>query len=410
MEEQRSQLSNIVAVTRDGDPVKGPRLNIGVFGARGIPSTYGGYETFLTTLLPQLAARGHDVTMYCRRGEIGGSGPFEGVRRVMVPTLHTKNFDTLSHGLVCAVRARAARHDVLLVVNVANALFCAFNSNTGQPTVLNVDGQEWLRDKWGGLAKRFFHFSASFAKHGATGLIADCRAMADVYRSAFRADSTVIPYCLPLTAPERDGTMPARFGVVRGEYFVVAGRLNPENNMDRVAAEYAASTLPYPLLVLGRANYRSPVAEALERLSAEDSRICLVGHVSDRPGFLDLISGAAGYIHAHSVGGMNPALVEAMHAGAMVIALGTSFNRETLGPSGLYFAFGGAGGPTLCDTLRSIQEMTEGERCRRRQAATARAGDLYNVDDVVDAYERLLVLASARSSRGRLVMPTRWNE
>ena len=39
-------------------------LDVGVFGARGIPSTYSGYETFLTTLLPRLAARGHRVTMY----------------------------------------------------------------------------------------------------------------------------------------------------------------------------------------------------------------------------------------------------------------------------------------------------------------------------------------------------------
>ena len=45
----------------------GARLNIGVFGGRSIPSTYSGYETFLTTLLPNLAARGHTVTMYCRR-------------------------------------------------------------------------------------------------------------------------------------------------------------------------------------------------------------------------------------------------------------------------------------------------------------------------------------------------------
>ena len=54
----------------------GRPLDIGVFGARGIPSTYSGYETFLTTLLPALADRGHDVTMYCRPGEVDGDGPY----------------------------------------------------------------------------------------------------------------------------------------------------------------------------------------------------------------------------------------------------------------------------------------------------------------------------------------------
>lgn len=33
-------------------------LEIGVFGARGIPSTHIGFETFLTVLLPEFEANG----------------------------------------------------------------------------------------------------------------------------------------------------------------------------------------------------------------------------------------------------------------------------------------------------------------------------------------------------------------
>src|SRR3954451_19497438 len=97
------------------------RLNVGVYGARGIPSTYSGYETFLTTLLPALAQRGHEVTMYCRRGQTAQSGRYQGVRRVVLPAIPGKQFNTLSHGAFAAVAARSRRHDVVLVVNVANA-------------------------------------------------------------------------------------------------------------------------------------------------------------------------------------------------------------------------------------------------------------------------------------------------
>ena len=44
-------------------------LDIGVYGARGVPSTYSGYETFLTTLLPELVRRGDRATKYCRPGD-----------------------------------------------------------------------------------------------------------------------------------------------------------------------------------------------------------------------------------------------------------------------------------------------------------------------------------------------------
>lgn len=74
----------------------GGSLDIGVFGARGIPSTYSGYETFLTVLLPDLAARGHRVTMYCRAGEVESSGSYRGVRRVVLPSVASKQLSTLT--------------------------------------------------------------------------------------------------------------------------------------------------------------------------------------------------------------------------------------------------------------------------------------------------------------------------
>ena len=71
-------------------------ISIGVYGARGVPSTYSGYETFLTTLLPELVGRGHDVTMYCRTGEGMDATPWRGVKRVVLPALPGKSFNTLS--------------------------------------------------------------------------------------------------------------------------------------------------------------------------------------------------------------------------------------------------------------------------------------------------------------------------
>jgi glycosyltransferase involved in cell wall biosynthesis len=381
-------------------------LDVGVFGARGIPSTYSGYETFLTTLLPRLAARGHQVTMYCRAGEVGGGIPYERVRRVVLPAVPGKSLNTLSHGAVAAVRARAARHDVLLVVNVANAPICLLNTATGQPVLLNTDGQEWLRGKWGRRARAYFHFAARHAGRCATGLVSDCAAMARLYEDDFGTTSTVIPYCFPAPSFTPDRSVPAAFGVEEDGYFVIAGRLNPENNIDAVASAYAASAVPLPLLVLGVANYDSPVQRRLDELAAADDRIRLLGHVGDRPTFLSLLATAAAYLHAHSVGGMNPSLVEAMGAEALVVALDTPFNRETLGDAGCYFA---AGCGDVADVLQAVRSAPGTERARLRSAAGSRVGERFGVEDVVDAYEDAL-RATATARRGRGVrLPTRWD-
>ena len=381
-------------------------LSIGVYGARGVPSTYSGYETFLTTLLPELVERGHDVTMYCRTGEGMESTPWKGVERVVLPALPGKSFNTLSHGLVAAVAARFKRHDVILAVNVANAAYTVVGRVTGQPTVLNTDGQEWDRGKWGNTAKKVFLGSAKIARRCASGLIADCKAMGDIYRDDFDADSTVIPYCAPDLDWVADPGNVTKHGLTPGEYLIIAGRLNPENNIHRVAEAVAASDLDLPLAVLGAANYDSPVVSQLQELAANDERIRLMGHVGSRTEFLDLLHHAKAYIHGHSVGGINPSIVEAMSVGSRVVAFDTTFNREALGPAGATFTFEDDG---LASAVRTVIDSSPEADAKIRAAAAGRIVEEYSLDAVVGAYEQLLIEAAEHGRRTGLVMPTRWS-
>lgn len=358
-----------------------------MFGARGIPSTYSGYETFLTVLLPELAARGHRVTMYCRPGQ-GGEGSYKGVDRVVLSAVRSKQLDTLSHGLVAALRCRRVHHDAILVVNLANALFCLLLRLSGERVVLNTDGQEWLRGKWGRAARAYFLFSAHIAKFSASALVSDCVAMKRIYRDQFGANSTVIPYCWTGIDAEQRPEVLRALGLQPRRYFLVASRLNPENNVDRVVDAYLRSGSELPLVVLGVANYASPVQRRIEEAAGENHNLKLLGHVHDRATFATLVREAAAYVHAHSVGGMNPSLVEAMGCGARVLALATVFNRETLDDAGLYFSnFAGE----LPELLSSIGREEDGHSVELRDRARQRAQERFARSVVVRAYEELLL-------------------
>ena len=39
-------------------------MRIAIFGARGVPAKWGGFDTFVTELAPRLVEAGHDVTLY----------------------------------------------------------------------------------------------------------------------------------------------------------------------------------------------------------------------------------------------------------------------------------------------------------------------------------------------------------
>ncbi len=380
-------------------------MKLGVFGARAIPSTYSGYETFLTTLLPELARRGHDVTMYCRAGW-GDEKEYEGVRLVSLPGIDNKQLSTLSHGLVASVVARTRGHDAVLAVNVANAPHCGLLRLTGQRVALNTDGQEWLRGKWGRAARSYFKLCAKYAMHAASALVSDCNAMKRIYLDDFGVPSVVIPYSRPeVLASDVEGGDLRKYSVEPGEFMVVAARLNPENNTDRVAEAFSRSRVEFPLLVLGTANYASEVSTRLEAIAAKDSRIRVLGHVDSRADFARLLQSAAAYVHGHSVGGMNPSLLEAMSAGARVVALGTVFNREVVGDAGTYFELDSAT-RAFDDVAREPSSVTD--EFRRR--AFERAATRFSLGAVADAYELLLTeVAALGSARDRARLQTAWD-
>ena len=87
-------------------------MRLAILGTRGIPANYGGFETFAEELGTRLAARGHEVTVYCRPHYVPKTlKEYRGVQLVNLPTVRHKYLDTVVHTAVSAVHAAARRYD-----------------------------------------------------------------------------------------------------------------------------------------------------------------------------------------------------------------------------------------------------------------------------------------------------------
>ena len=61
-------------------------MRIAILGTRGIPASYGGFETFAEHLSTRLVARGHEVTVYGRAHYISPRQlEYHGVRLEVLP-------------------------------------------------------------------------------------------------------------------------------------------------------------------------------------------------------------------------------------------------------------------------------------------------------------------------------------
>jgi hypothetical protein len=72
-------------------------IRIGMLGTRGVPASYSGFETCVEELGTRPAARGHNVTVYCRDPHITYNGAaYRGMRLVNLPNIRSKCLESVA--------------------------------------------------------------------------------------------------------------------------------------------------------------------------------------------------------------------------------------------------------------------------------------------------------------------------
>lgn len=357
--------------------------SIAIIGTRGYPSYYGGFETAVRNLVPHLLEAGWTVTVYTRESN-GDSRP-EHARLRVVKTMgiQSKSLSTLTFGFTSALHAAAHRPDVALIMNVANGFWLPLMRVRGIPTVVNVDGVEWIREKWGRLAKAVFFGGARATAKFANELVMDARAIDTFWAEKFGRGGTWIPYG-GTPASQNSTGLPKH--LQRHRYALAVARLVPENSIDEFldAAEILAQK--HPVVLVGSSGYGGPLEDRAREMDQRISNFHHLGHIRDDDLLFSLWQNCGAYFHGHSVGGTNPALVQAMMLGAPTVARDTVFNREVLAEAGKYVE---PSGEAIARALISLLSNTL-ERTQLAESATRRAEQFYSWESVNTAYEKLL--------------------
>ena len=347
---------------------------------RGIPARYGGFETFAEELSKRLAARGHEVTVYCR--ERHSEATYQGVQLTFLPTIRHKYYDTIAHTFVSTLHLLFHRQQVALYCNAANALFTLLPRMSGIPVALNVDGLERNRKKWNLLGRTWYLISERLATFCPTVVISDAAAIQKYYSQRYGKPTTLIPYGAE-TGRLATSVTPDRLGLERRKYFLYVSRLEPENNGLLVRQSFEAVETAMKLALIGDAPYSEAYIARVR--DTRDPRIVMPGAIYG-PGYQELGSHCFAYIHATEVGGTHPALIEAMGRGALVLYLNTVENSEVAGGAGIPFE-----ADNLPAKIRDVLAMSEAERERWRGLALRRVLERYSWDAVTDSYEQLLI-------------------
>ena len=247
-------------------------MRFAILGTRGIPARYGGFETFAEELSRRLAARGHQMTVYCRQRH--SEATYRGVRLKYLPTIRHKYLDTIAHTFISTLHLIGNRQDAVLYCNAANAIFTWLPRMLGMPVALNVDGLERKRKKWNRVAKSWYRLSEWLATWMPNIIVTDAQSIADYYRDQYRRSSEMIPYGAELGAAPSTGEI-QRLGLNPREYFFYVSRMEPENNALLVRETFERVETPLKLALIGDAPY---AAEYIRRVrDTRDPRVVMPG-------------------------------------------------------------------------------------------------------------------------------------
>jgi len=312
-------------------------MKIAIIGSRGYPYVYSGYETFVSEVAPRLAKENVEVHVYCHK-KLFSEKPEQvnGIYLHYIPVIQSKAFSQWSNSFLSTCHALTKKYDIILYVNSANGVFGVLTKLFRQKTAINVDGLEWLRPKWKGLGAKVFYFSSKMATRWMDRIITDADAMREIYLEEFKSDSTVIAYGANIRY-SRKTELIQQWNLTPNDYYLIIGRLIPDNNALLILQEFIQSKTTKKLVIVGDVPYKDAYAENIKKV--KDERVLFTGYVNGSDQLAELYHNCFAYFHGHEFGGTNPTLLKALAYGCAILALDTKFSREVLknGEYGLFF-------------------------------------------------------------------------
>ncbi|MEI6491573.1 MAG: WecB/TagA/CpsF family glycosyltransferase [Verrucomicrobiota bacterium] len=361
------------------------RPRIAFLGSRGVPARYSGFEVVVENLGSRLVERGYPVTVYNRYPRYDlPSKSYKGMRVVLLPTIATKSLDTIVHTALSALHALIKGYDIIYLCGVGNAIIGGFLRLLGFKVIINVDGADFNRAKWGSMGRTWLRTSERWAMKFAHKVIADNSEIVSRYRREYGAEPLLLSYgAIIREEPVTCGEL-AKWNLAPRGYILFVSRLTPENHADLLLRAFSRYRGPLRLVVCGGADYEKVHYSTLRSLA--DDRVIFTGpRYGDS--YIELSQNAAFYVMPADIEATRLVLLDQLGMGAAILYLDCAATREVVGDAAEPFR---AEEPekSLTEKLTYLSENPA--RCEElRCLALRRAKENFHWNLVVDRYEQL---------------------
>ncbi len=325
-------------------------MKIAMLGHKRIPSREGGVEIVVEELSVKMAERGHEVTVYNRKGKHVSLGNkennrnakkmyYKGVKVITVFTMEKKSLNAIVYAFFATWKAVFGHFDVIHFHAEGPCSMLWLPHLLGIPTVATIHGLDWQRAKWGGFATKFLLFGEKMAAKYADGLIVLSHNMEQYFRKQYKRDSIYIPNGIEKPQKQEAKLITEKYGLKKDDYFLFLARLVPEKGLHYLLEAYEALSTEKKLVIAGGSSHSDSYVEEIRQKAENIPGVVLTGFVEGRE-LEELYSNACLYILPSDVEGMPLTLLEAMSYGNACLISDIAENVEAAGGNAISFSKG----------------------------------------------------------------------
>lgn len=315
-------------------------MKIAMIGQKRIPSREGGVEIVVEELSTRMAALGHTVVAYNRRGknvsdkkadlENHKLKEYKGVKLKNVFTFRAKALNALVYSFNATIRALFGRYDVIHYHAEGPCAFLPIAHLFGKRTVATIHGLDWQRSKWGGFASKFLKFGEKMAAKYADEVIVLSKNVQQYFMKNYYRETVYIPNGVNILEKKEPKRIVEKYGLESGSYILFLARLVPEKGAHYLIEAYKKLNTDKKLVIAGGSSHSKEYVEELKKMAEGDDRIIMTGFVQGRI-ISELFSNCLFYVLPSDIEGMPISLLEAMSFGCKILVSDIPENLEVVG-------------------------------------------------------------------------------
>lgn len=379
--------------------------NVFIIGSKGIPSNYGGYETFVDKLTEyhsdvkelkyHVACKGKDKKEFeyhnarCFNVKVPNIGPAQAIY-----------YDVAAFKACCKyIKKNKIENPIIYVLACRmGPFFKKYEKKIhklGGRVFVNPDGHEWMRAKWPKPVRKYWKYSEKLMTKRADLLVCDSKNIEkyilETYKK-YNPKTTYIAYGAEIRKSSLSDDNARLLDWYKEKclspynYFLVVGRFVPENNYETMIKEFMKSKTQKDFALITNVSEKFLNELKVKTGFDKDKRIKFVGTVYDKELLMKIRENAFAYLHGHEVGGTNPSLLEALASTKINLLLDVGFNREVGEDGALYWTKEEG---NLSNLIGNSDELTKEDIQTLHKKARRRIEEHYSWQAICDSYIEL---------------------